>query len=265
MPRGADVGDDFAVIAGRDGLYLFTGGEPQKLSQEIQPLWDSINWAAGSSIWVKVDQQAKRILVGVPIGAAAQPSLVLALDYRDGFDAPVHTTLSGTIRAHPQSRKWTRWNIFANSCGIIERSDGTAKVFFGNNVANGKIYQLTPGQFSDDGVAIPSYYSTAFLAGADIGNVPPVGRQLFGYLELNVAGAGSLSVIANPQGSVNPVSLRALALVNPAPHDTEITTRIYSERVSYKLATGAIGNWFTLSRLTPWLRPAPYSLVRGGV
>jgi hypothetical protein len=64
---------------------------------------------------------------------------------------------------------------------------------------------------------------------------------------------------------VNPVVLRALALQNPSPHDTEITTRIYSERVSYKIATNGVGNWFTLSRLTPWLRPAPYSLVRGGV
>ncbi len=79
------------------------------------------------------------------------------------------------------------------------------------------------------------------------------------------AGAGSLNITANPQGSVNPVALRALTLVNPSPHDTEITTRIYSERVSYKVATSAVGSWFTLSRLTPWLRPAPYSLVRGGI
>ena len=30
--QGADVGDDFAVMAGRDGLFLFTGGEPEKVS-----------------------------------------------------------------------------------------------------------------------------------------------------------------------------------------------------------------------------------------
>ncbi len=63
---GVDVGEDWAVIADRSGLYIFDGGEPVKISQEIQPLWDTINWAAGHTLWVRVDTRAKRILVGVP-------------------------------------------------------------------------------------------------------------------------------------------------------------------------------------------------------
>ncbi len=264
---GADVGDDFAVIAGRDGLYLFTGGEPQKLSTEIQPTWDTINWAAGQTLWVRVDQQAKRILAGVPLGTATQPNAVLVLDYRDGFNPPVRTSLTGRIIADPQGRRWTKWIISANSCGLIERSDGTAKIFFGSNAANGKIYQLTAGAYSDDGAAIQSVYSTAFLTGSLLGNLPPVGRQLFGYLQLNVSGAGNLSVTAQPvaAGSSGSVSLRPLPLANPSAHDTEITTRIYSERVSYTLATAAPNQWFSLGKLVAWLRPAPYSYVRGGV
>jgi hypothetical protein len=35
--------------------------------------------------------------------------------------------------------------------------------------------------------------------------------------------------------------------------------------VSYKLATSAANQWFSLGKLVAWLRPAPYSLVRGGV
>ena len=263
--QGADLGDDFAVIAGRDGLYLFTGGEPQKLSTEIQPTWDGINWAAGETLWVRVDQQAKRVLVGVPLGAATQPNAVLVLDYRDGFKPPLGTSLTGRVIAPPQARRWTLWNISANSCGFIERADGTVKIFFGSNAGTGKIYQLTPGAYSDDGAAINSSYSTAFLTGAELGNVPPVGRQLFGYLQLNVSGAGNLNVTASPQGGVAPVALRALALANPSPHDTEITTRIYSERVSFQLATAAPNQWFSLGKLVAWLRPAPYSVVRGGV
>jgi hypothetical protein len=42
--------------------------------------------------------------------------------------------------------------------------DGVAQIFFGTNNSSGKIYALTPGQFSDDGAAINSYYTTAFLA-----------------------------------------------------------------------------------------------------
>jgi hypothetical protein len=265
--QGADVGDDFAVIAGRDGLYLFTGGEPQKLSTEIQPTWDAINWAAGETLWVRVDQQAKRILAGVPLGTATQPSAVLALDYRDGFNPPVRTSLTGRVIAEPIARRWTRWNIAANSCALIERADGTAKIFFGSNAATGKIYQLTPGAYSDDGAAIHSYYSTAYLTGSQEAGLPPVGRQLFGYLQLNVSGAGNLNVTAQPvtAGSGTPVALRPLALANPPLHDTEITTRIYSERASYTVATNAPNQWFSLGKLVAWLRPAPYSLVRGGV
>src|SRR5207253_2583576 len=54
---GVDVGEDWAVIAAPSGLYLYYfGAEPDKISQEIQPLWDRINWPqAGHTVWVKVD------------------------------------------------------------------------------------------------------------------------------------------------------------------------------------------------------------------
>ena len=83
--NGVGTGEDWAVIASRSGIYIFDGGEPVKLSQEIQPLWDQINWAAGQTLWVRVDTRNKRILCGVPIGAATSPkSLILVLDYRAG-------------------------------------------------------------------------------------------------------------------------------------------------------------------------------------
>ncbi len=53
--NGVALGEDWSVIAGRAGMYLFDGGEPIKISQEIQPLWDTINWAAGQTLWVRVD------------------------------------------------------------------------------------------------------------------------------------------------------------------------------------------------------------------
>src|SRR5580700_5275897 len=92
--HGVGIGEEWAVIAGRAGLYLFDGGNPIKLSQEIQPTWDTINWQFGSRIWVQVDTQHKRILVGVPMGSATQPSQILALDYTEGFADPLQTMLT---------------------------------------------------------------------------------------------------------------------------------------------------------------------------
>ena len=173
---GVDVGEDWAVIAGRAGMYIFDGGEPIKISQEIQPLWDSINWAAGQTLWVRVDTRNKRILCGVPTGAATSPNLILVLDYRslssageiESLGSVLFSTLSGKLYAVGRSRKWCPWTIAANSCTLAERSDGTAQVFLGNGAGNGKIYQLSDSQFSDDGAAINSYYTTYFFLSHDL-------------------------------------------------------------------------------------------------
>src|SRR5579859_4054194 len=75
--RGVGVGEDWVVIAHRTGLYIFSGGEPVKISQEIQPTWNQINWQYGHTLWVTVDTKERRILVGVPLGTATSPNKIL--------------------------------------------------------------------------------------------------------------------------------------------------------------------------------------------
>ena len=123
--HGVGIGEEWVVIAGRSGLYYFDGSEPIKLSQEIQPTWDAINWQYGQRIWVQVDMQHKRILVGVPMGSATQPNQVLVLDYTEGCRIRCVAMLYPPER----SRKWAPWMIAANSCGLIERSTGVAQIF----------------------------------------------------------------------------------------------------------------------------------------
>jgi hypothetical protein len=116
------------------------------VSQEIQPLWDQINWAAGHTLWVRVDTRAKRILVSVPIGTATQPNRILVLDYRGlqtaeeiASMAAVHSTAaSGRILAGGRARKWAPWRITANSAALVEHPDGTARFFLGNGAATAK-------------------------------------------------------------------------------------------------------------------------------
>ncbi|MGB6874962.1 MAG: hypothetical protein WBD87_02910 [Candidatus Acidiferrales bacterium] len=252
--HGVGIGEDWVVIASRAGLYMFNGGEPQKLSQEIQPTWDAINWQYGSSLWVTVDTQHKRIYVGVPMGTATAPNEILMLDYTEGFEDPLWMASS----APGNSRKWAPWFISANSVGLIERPNGTAAVFLGNNASNGKIYQLTEGQFSDDGDAINSYYTTAFLS-----RTGATGRDLFGYLTAYAQGSGTLNVNAFTPGDATEIALGALALASPAPQDLELISNLTAERVAYQVGTNAAGSWFSLTKLVPWSKPAPWSLIRG--
>ncbi len=252
--HGVGLGEEWAVIAGRSGLYLFDGSEPIKLSQEIQPTWDSINWQYGQTLWVQVDTQHKKIYVGVPTGAATQPNQVLMLDYTEGFGDP----LLAMLTAPERSRKWAPWTISANSCGLIERSNGTAQVLLGSNNNTGNVYQLTPGQYSDNGVAINSFCSTAFLAATGLS-----GRNLYGYITAYVQGAGTLSVAAYLPGDASLTTLGSWTLSSPATRDMEQFTNVLAERISYTVGTNAVGSWFSLTKLVPWAKPDPFAIVRG--
>jgi hypothetical protein len=271
---GVDVGEDWAAIAHRSGLYIFSGGEPVKISQEIQPLWDSINWSAGHTLWVRVDTRAKRILVGAPIAPATQPNRVLVLDYRGlhtadeiASMASTHSSgATGRIVAGGRARKWAPWRITANAAALVERADGTARVFLGNGAANGKIYDLSDAQFSDDGAAISSYYTTCFFPSVDDEGSLGVGahRKLFSYLTCYAEGAGNLSLTAFPVSQGFPTVLVPLPLSSPAARDLELPINVLGERVAFQVGTSQAGAWFRLSRFVPSLKPDPWSPVRGG-
>jgi len=275
---GVDAGEDWAVIAGRAGMYIFDGGEPIKISQEIQPLWDTINWAAGQTLWVRVDTRNKRILCGVPTGTATSPNLILALDYRslssageiESLGSILFSTFSGKLYAVGRSRKWCPWNITANSCALAERSDGTAQIFLGNGLVsgagNGKIYQLSDTQFSDDGAAINSYYTTYFFLSHDLEQSYQVRshRKLFAYLAIYAEGAGNLNLSAFVDNEAYPTALTPLPLSSPAPKDLELPINLLGERVAFQVGTNSPGAWFKLERFIPSLLPDPWAPVRGG-
>jgi hypothetical protein len=292
--QGVDVGEDWAVIAAREGLYLYAGSEPVKISQEIQPTWDQINWQYGHTVWVRVDTRNKRILCGVPLGAAAtQPNIVLTLDYRGltnaqglAAAAPVQfSTLTKKLFVLGNARAWSPWTISARAATLAERPDGTAQIFLGNAAANGKIYELNNSQLTDDGAAIYSYYTTAFLLPADVESDMQVRshRKLFAYLALNVEGAGLLSLSAFPNNEAFQLVLEPLAMSNPAPKDLELPISITAERVAFQFGwppsgvppavPGAPaepagipptpGSWFRMRRLVPSLTQDPWAPVRG--
>jgi hypothetical protein len=281
--QGVDTGEDWAVIAGRSGVYIFDGGEPIKISQEIQPLWDTINWAAGATLWVRVDTRNKRILCGVPTGTATAPNLVLVLDYRsltsageiESLGSILFSTLSGKLYAVGRSRKWCPWYISANSCALAERSDGTAQVFLGNGsgngvagplTSNGKIYQLSDTQLSDDGQAINSFYTTYFFLTHDLEQALEVRahRKLFAYLTLYAEGAGNLNLTAFVDNEAFPTALAPLPLSSPGAKDLELPINLLGEHVAFQVGTNSPGAWFKLERFVPSLLPDPWAPVRGG-
>src|SRR5579859_480403 len=270
--RGVGIGEDWAVIAHRTGLYIFNGGEPVKISQEIQPTWNKINWQYGHTLWVAVDTKERRILIGAPMGTATSPSQILMLDYRDLDTAediagrpPVTITFTGRKTATDKTRKWSPWTIAANCGALLERTDGTAQVAVGNGGATGKIYKLSDTQFSDDGVAIRSYYTTHYFPERTVEQALALGahRKLFSYLTLYVEGAGNLGLTSFIDTPSAPQTQQPLPMSSPATKDLELPINILGERVAFQVSTNQPGAWFRLQKFIPSVRPDPWAPVRG--
>ncbi len=277
--RGVGIGEDWVVIAHRTGLYLFAGGDPVKISQEIQPTWNQINWQYAQTLWVTVDTKERRIYVGAPFGTATTPNRVLMLDFHDLNSAsdiesrpPVNITYTGRKAATDNSRKWSPWSIAANCCALIERQNGIAVAVFGAGLpgvggggATGKIYQLSDTQYSDDGSAIASYYTTHFFPERAVESALGLGahRKLFNYLTLYVEGAGNLALTSFVDSESAATAQQPLGMSSPGLEDLELPINIQGERVAFQVGTSQPGAWFKLQRFVPSVRVNPWAPVRG--
>ena len=101
-------GEQWFVAASRSGLFLFVGGQPGKIMQEVQQVWDKVNWNAGSSIWVDIDLNARRMMTGLPLptpnfwlpfapvnSAPTKPNVILMCNFQ-GLDS------GSPLRSEPQ-------------------------------------------------------------------------------------------------------------------------------------------------------------------
>jgi len=181
--------------------------------------------------------------------------------------ATIHSSAySGRMYAAAGSRKWAPWFITANSATLAERPDGTAQFFLGNGAGNGKIYELSDAQLSDDGAAIASYYTTYFLPSLDdeAQLQTRAHRKLFSYLSCYVEGAGNLNFTVFTDNEAFPTALVPLPLSSPGPKDLEMPINLLGERVAFQVGTNQPGAWFRLQRLVVSLAPDPWAPVRGG-
>lgn len=257
--RGVGLGDEWAIIAGQDGVYFFDGGEPQKISQEIQPTWDSINWALGYLVDVKVDTKRKRVYISVPLGASATANnTVLTLDYIDGFGDPNPTS---TVNIAGIGRKWSPWAIGTSSMNLILRNTGSQQVWFGNGsgriAATGKVYQLDPTGtvFADDGAAINSYWQSGYFQ--------DIGRMVFGPLVANVVGSGTCNLILRKGDQAWITNLRGWALKPSGFHNMERTLNIETERLAVRVGTNSPGDNFSLQGLFLYAKQSTFAELRG--
>lgn len=281
-----DYGEDWLFTACRPGVYFFNGGEPLRVSQEIAPVWDLINWSAGQSIWVRNDAEQRKLYIGIPIATPnifmpelpintnpVLPNVVLMMNYRElnsgiavADTPPIRSSFSGRILAPEPARKWSYWNIQSPYADFIDRGNNTTPLFLCNGNQNSKIYQLSPAELDDDGAAINSYYLTYGFVKSDMQDAKGLGlrRMLLAYLSILAEGNGNLNVSVYTQSPQNlPFLLASIPLSQFTLGDLEAVVNVTGERFFIRVGTNAVGSNFQMSKVVASLTPDKWSPVRG--
>jgi hypothetical protein len=267
--RAVAVGEAWAIIVAKQGIYIFWGSEPVRISTEIQPDWDTVNWAFANLIYAEVDWGSQRIHVGAPVNGSAYPNAEFVCDYSqlantDGLITALaiasspQVTSSGDIL--PKARKWTLWNINAMSCKLAYRSDNSQILLRGNATNTGKVYYQSNKQLSDDGTAIASQYQTAYFPDVKSSSGR---RHTCKYMTGYSLGAGTLSLTMYAAMNQLGMALSSLVLSTTQQWDWEKNINFVAERMSLSFGTDAVESWFQMTRVQPEVQVDLVSPVRG--
>jgi len=281
-----DYGEDWAFSACRSGVYFFSGGEPLKVSQEIQPVWDAINWSAGQSIWLRNDSAERKLYVGVPISTPNEfmpefpistnpttPNVVLVMNYRElnsgmavADTPPIRSSLSGRLIAPEPARKWTYWNIKSPYADFIDRGNNQTPLWLCSGYNNSKIFALDPNELDDDGLPINSWYLTYGAIKSDMKDAKGMGlhRLEMIYLTLLAEGAGNIQPYIYPQNPANlPFTLATAPLAKFSLGDIEYPINVKGERFFLRFGTNDVGAKFQMSEVVFSLMKDAWSAIRG--
>ena len=164
-PNGLISSDTYLVSYWRSGAYMYAGGKPVKVSQEIQPTWLSFTWENAWQTHVLLDTQGKQIFFFGPMDGNTQPQNSLVLDYSEGMGQ----------EDDPAGRKWglDAWPVPINASFLFETSSNTQAIY----LVGPKLYEHTGTD--DDGTPIDSFYETAYVKAGDHGQDVFVGCTYF--------------------------------------------------------------------------------------
>lgn len=295
-PLAFDLGEQWFLGASRNGLYLFVGGQPGKISQEIFQVWDAINWAAAQTMWVKVDLDARRIYIGVPMSTPnfwlpnvatvtnpTSPNVILMCDFK-GLDSgeelrqypQMHTTMFGTLNAIDMRRKWSIWQIPAPYANLVQ-GPSDVEFYICNGRGNSKVYQLDPNATTDDGIVIDSLYTTAGLPGlAKRVEMPQLGKNRVRatalVATLESAGNIQMTLYGNrlPGPNNPPASWQVwkvpggISPGKPYDDDAEVPALNFAAtRIFFELRQNDGLGGFSLSNFVPFMKKDQWNAMRG--
>lgn len=280
--NSASGGEEWMAWASSSGARMFGGQEPWKISQEIQPDWDSINPAAAKTIWALNDPVARVIYFGLPTGTNTTPNLIYPMNYRELDTAyeiakspPVHTSFSGKLIATDNTRKWTRWNLAMNGGALMYRGPGVLEPVFFAGAPYGNVYVINPSKMTDDDYGqIFSYYTTYFFVNHEMEMALQLGGHLkmVAYFTAYVYGTGVITITPLVNNLQNPWALTVSRNLSPTEPNYDLEWgggNARGQRIAFKFASSptigpfGVDNAFTLSKMIVSFRQNARLPVRG--
>jgi hypothetical protein len=278
--------EDWEVWASDTGLRLYNGGDVEKMSQEIQPWWDTINPEAKQFSFLANDPYERRIYFGAPTGTVATVNSMYVLDYRElntaaalANSTPLRIGLGGKVFTSDLTRKWTPWDMTVNFAGLLQ-GDGKAFMAFScgqgtvlGAASFGRVYSLREGQvdgLDDDYGAFSTRYTTYYFVSQEEAQMLKLGthRKFYAFLSAYITGAGSVQwtplIDRNERQATKPRAVTLQAVQN---FDFEFGLEVQGERVAFQLNTlapNSLGQQgFSLNNLVIGMNTDVHSPVRG--
>lgn len=272
-PMSWCLGNEFVIVADRNGVYTFDGGNHVKISQEIQQVWETKYAPSQLGVWLANDIEEQRLYAGVPLvtpstwlpaappqPTPALPTAILMCNYltlmtgtelADGMAVSI-SMFSGGLLMRDNRRKWCPWTIAGAAASFVRRSDNSVEFWVADpNSAN--INEL--GGTDDNGSPIPqSYYTYPFAdelvtQGLQWGDV----HKLYAYMTANVEGVGKLLVTGFPEtlASKWPINMPGVALQAQAQDDMNLPLNMRANQMFFRFATDlSAGSRFALKNMT---------------
>jgi len=225
----------FFAFASAYGFFLYVGGRPIKLSQEIQPTWDAINWSAGWTGHALWDPLHSVFYTFLPDQSSSMPTRTLLLDVSEGIGTP----------EDPQGRKWG-YDIWPQQLGgsvLYLAPDGTRQIMLAGN----KVYTHTG--LTDDGVPIDAIYDTAYVKAGDRG------QDLFLGVELYVQGSGTLYPRLKGTDDVVIAAAQPVSLMQSPGQVSTLYFNLEAERAKIEVESTDASSGWTLRGITVFARP----------
>lgn len=286
--------EDWFCWTSDTGMRIFDGAVVEKMSQEIQPWWDSINPGAKQFCGLANDPDTRRVYIWAPIGTSVVANSMYVLDYNElntssllANSGTLKIGYSGKMITTDLTRKWSPWSMTINYCGLLILSTGGSVMAFcggrGSSLSvpwTSSVYTLDEGVISGiDADYGPfwqnSTYPTYFFVSNDDAEAKQLGahRLQHEFMSMNCTGVGTVFVtpVLDRMGN-NGRTTRALAVTEDLARDLEFGLNVAAERISYRLGCQPAGvqpapanapAGFRLSSLVLAVKTHQYSPIRG--